>query len=190
VSGRGGAARVAVTRLSGRTRRLSVGARGALIVCVGVFVLSPDSLLIRLITVDEGTLLLLRGGFSVIGYLVLLQLLEGGAARWRTWVLSRPELAIGGLLTAANVCFVTSIVHANAARALVIVASAPAFTSVFSRFFAGEVIAARTWVASWVVLAGVAAIVTEPQGGELIGALAALGASVILAAMLVVRQSR
>jgi drug/metabolite transporter (DMT)-like permease len=191
MSERSGAARVAVTRLSGRTKRLPAGAKGALIVCVGVLVLSPDSLLIRLMTVDEGTLLLLRGGFSVIGYLVLLQVLEGGAARRRTWVLSRPELAIGGLLTAANVCFVTSIVHANAALALVIVASAPAFTSVFSRFFAGEVVAPRTWVASWVVLAGVAAIfVTEPQGGELIGALAAVGASVILAAMLVVRQSQ
>jgi drug/metabolite transporter (DMT)-like permease len=91
----------------------------------------------------------------------------------------------------ANVFFVTSILRANAALALVIVASAPAFTTVFSRVFTGENPAGRTWIASWVVLGGVAAIfATEPQGGELIGALAAVGASVVLAATLVVRRSR
>ena len=84
--------------------------------------------------------------------------------------------------------FVTSILRANAALALVIISSAPAFTSRVQPRLSREVVAARTWIASWVVLAGVAAIfATEPQGGELIGALAALGASVILAATLVVR---
>jgi drug/metabolite transporter (DMT)-like permease len=162
-----------------------------MLVGVGVLVLSPDSLLIRLITVDEGTLLLFRGAFSLLGYLILLQLLVGGVVRRRTWVMSRPEVAIGCLLVVANVLFVTSIRHANAALALVLIATAPAFTSVFSHVFAGQAVAARTWIASSVVLAGVAAIfATEPQGGELIGALAAVGASVVLAATLVVRGSR
>jgi drug/metabolite transporter (DMT)-like permease len=186
----GATARVAVSRLTARARRLPAATKGLLLVGVGVLVLSPDSLLIRLITVDEGTLLLFRGGFSLLGYLILLQLLAGGVARRGTWAMSRPELAIAGLLVVANVLFVTSIRHANAALALVLIATAPAFTSVFSRVFAGQAVAARTWIASSVVLAGVAAIfVTEPQGGELIGALAAVGASVILAATLVVRGS-
>lgn len=187
----GATARVAVSRLTARARALPVATKGVLLVGVGVLVLSPDSLLIRLITVDEGTLLLFRGAFSLLGYLILLQLLTGGVVRRGTWAMSRPELAISGLMVVANVLFVTSIRHANAALALVLIATAPAFTSVFSRVFAGQVVAARTWIASWVVLAGVAAIfVTEPQGGELIGALAAVGASVVLAATLVVRGSR
>jgi drug/metabolite transporter (DMT)-like permease len=173
------------------TRGLPASLKGTLLVVAGVLVLSPDSLLIRLMTVDEGTLLLLRGSFSLVGYLVLLQLLGGGIARRETWALSRPELTIALLATIANILFVTSILRANAALALVIVASAPAFTTVFSRVFIGETLPGRTWVASWVVLAGVAAIfATEPQGGDLIGALAALGTSATLAAMLVVRRSR
>jgi drug/metabolite transporter (DMT)-like permease len=187
----GATARVAVTRLTTRAQRLPAATKGVLLVGVGVLVLSPDSLLIRLITVDEGTLLLFRGAFSLLGYLILLQLLAGGVVRRRTWAMSPPELAIGCLLVVANVLFVTSIRHANAALALVLIATAPAFTSVFSRVFAGQAVAARTWIASTVVLAGVAAIfATEPQGGELIGALAAVGASVVLAATLVVRGSR
>jgi len=190
--------RVSVTRLDGRTSRLPAQAKGVLIVCTGVLVLSPDALLIRLMTVDEGTLLLLRGTFSLVGYLILLQILAGRSKHlagyiWRPdeWALSRPELAIGCLMSLANICFVTSIVHAKAALALVIIASAPAFTTVLSRVFGGGAVAARTWIASWLVFAGVAAIfVTEPQGGDLIGALAAVGASVILATTLVVRGAR
>jgi drug/metabolite transporter (DMT)-like permease len=191
MSREGGAARAAVARLGARAARLPGPTQGVVIVGVGVLVLSPDALLIRLMTVDEGTLLLLRGGFSLIGYLVLLQILAGGVARRATWTLSRVELVIAALMAVANVLFVTSILRANAALALVIVASAPAFTTVFSRVFAGENPAARTWIASWIVLGGVAAIfATEPQGGELLGALAAVGASVVLAATLVVRRSR
>jgi drug/metabolite transporter (DMT)-like permease len=189
-AGRGGTIPDALSRLGVWTSELSDGTKGVLLVGIGVLVLSPDSLLIRLMTVDEGTLLLLRGAFSFVGYVVLQQLLAGGVVRRDTWQLTRPELAVGCLFAAANVLFVTSILRANAALALVIISSAPAFTSVFSRVFAGEAVAARTWIASWVVLAGVAAIfATEPQGGELIGALAALGASVILAVTLVVRRA-
>jgi drug/metabolite transporter (DMT)-like permease len=189
--GRDATARGAVSRLGVRTSRLSDATKGVLLVATGVVVLSPDSLLIRLMTVDEGTLLLLRGAFSFVGYVVLQQLLAGGVVRRDTWRLTRPELAVGFLLGITNVFFVTSILRANAALALVIIASAPAFTAVLSRLFTREVVAARTWIASWVVLAGVAAIfATEPRGGELIGALAALGTSVILAVTLVVRRSQ
>jgi drug/metabolite transporter (DMT)-like permease len=187
---RDGRTRDAISRLGARTSELSDATKGVVLVGIGVLVLSPDSLLIRLMTVDEGTLLLLRGAFSFVGYVLLRQLLAGGVVRRDTWRLTRPELAVGCLFAAANVLFVTSILRANAALALVIISSAPAFTSVFSRVFAGEAVAPRTWIASWVVLAGVAAIfATEPQGGELIGALAALGASVILAVTLVVRRA-
>ena len=112
-----------------RARRLSDGTKGVLLVATGVVVLSPDSLLIRLMTVDEGTLLLLRGAFSLAGYVVLQQLLSSDAVHRDTWRLTRPELAVGFLLGITNVLFVTSILRANAALALVIIASAPAFTS-------------------------------------------------------------
>jgi drug/metabolite transporter (DMT)-like permease len=77
----------------------------------------------------------------------------------------------------------------NAALALVIITSAPAFTAVFSRVV-GEVISRRTWIAAWVVLGGVAAIfLTAPKGGgDLLGTLAAVGASITLALTLTIRR--
>jgi drug/metabolite transporter (DMT)-like permease len=162
--------------------------KGVALAGAGIFILSPDALLIRSMTVDEGTLLFFRGALAVVGYLALIRIHGGAVRARRTWALSRPELAVAGLMMVANVLFVTSIRHVNAALALVIISSAPAFTALLSSLV-GESIAQRTWIASLVVVAGIGAIfATQPEGGDLLGAAAAVGASMILAVTLVVRR--
>jgi drug/metabolite transporter (DMT)-like permease len=175
-------------RLGARWRGLPDVTKGFALAGIGIVVLSPDALLIRLMTVDEGTLLFFRGALSVFGYLLLIRIHGGAVGTRRTWVLTRPELAIAVLMLLANVFFVTSIRNTNAALALVIISSAPAFTAVLSSLV-GESISRRTWISSLVVLGGVGAIfATQPQGGELLGTLAAVGASITLAVSLVVRR--
>jgi drug/metabolite transporter (DMT)-like permease len=174
--------------LASRWDRLPDVGKGFALAGVGIFILSPDALLIRLITLDEATLLFFRGAIAVIGYLILIRIHGGGVTSRRTWTLTRPELTVGVLLLFANVLFVTSIRHINAALALVIISSAPAFTAVLSRAV-GESISRRTWIAALVVLGGIGAIfATEPQGGDLLGTLAAVGASITLAVTLVIRR--
>src|SRR5262245_18469603 len=165
--------------LAARWDRLPDVAKGFALAGVGIVILSPDALLIRLMTVDEATLLFFRGAVSVVGYLILIRIHTGAVAERQMWTLTRSEWTIALLMLIANVLFVTSIRHVNAALALVIISSAPAFTAVIGRFI-GEAIAPRTWVAAWVVLAGVAAIfITAPKGGgDLLGTLAAVGASI------------
>jgi len=177
-------------RAGAAASRLPDGTKGLLLVGTGVLLLSPDALVIRLLDLDAGTLLFFRGAFSVVGYLAILQLLSGGALRARTWALSRSELLVGCLFVIANVFFVLAIQNSNAALALVIFASAPAITTLIGRAVGFERVPRRTWIASTIVLAGVAAIfLTEPRGGSWLGAAAALGGSLALATTLVVRRA-
>jgi drug/metabolite transporter (DMT)-like permease len=162
-------------------------AKGTLIVGGGVLLLSPDSLFIRLMTMDEWTLLFFRGACAMVGFLALLQLGSHRPLHRATWAIGRSGLAVSFLTVLGNVLFVISIRHTNAALALVILASAPMFTAVISRVFTSEPVPRRTWIAAGIVLGGIGAIfLTKPQGGELGGALAALGASLSVATLLVV----
>jgi drug/metabolite transporter (DMT)-like permease len=165
--------------------------RGWLLVGTGVLVLSPDSLLVRVIDVDTATLLFLRGALSCVGYVLIAQLISGRALQRRTWALTPSEGLLAVLFMVANVLFVLSIRNTNAALALVILAAAPAFTTLIGAVAGSESTPIPTWVASWIVFAGVAAIfLADPEGGSTAGALAALGASLAIAASLVVRRSR
>jgi drug/metabolite transporter (DMT)-like permease len=168
-------------------RFLTARARGILLVGGGVLLLSPDSLFIRLMTMDQWTLLFFRGACALVGFLVLLRLGGHRAMQRATWAIGRSGLAVSCLIVVGNVLFVISIRHTNAALALVILASAPMFTAVISRVFTSEPVPRRTWIAAGIVLGGIGAIfLTKPQGGEVGGALAALGASLSVATLLVV----
>ncbi len=176
------------SRLAARWRTLPDVPKGFALVGVGILILSPDALLIRVISVSEGTLLFFRGAIAVFAYMALIRIHGGAPADLRSWAMSRPEIVLAGLMLTANVLFVTSIREVNTALALVIISSAPAFAAVLSTVF-GEAIAPRTWIASCVVLAGIAAIfAVQPQGGDVLGTAAAVGASITLAVTLVVRR--
>ncbi|MFI5025870.1 MAG: EamA family transporter [Solirubrobacterales bacterium] len=151
-------------------------ARGLLIVAVGVLLLSPDALFIRLLDMDNWTLLFFRGALTMVGFLVLLRAMSGPLLRRDLWALGKAGVAVACLLVVANVGFVTSIRATDATVVLVVVSSAPMFALIIGRLFTSEVAPRRTWIASATVLAGVAAIfMAEAQGEGVSGALAALG---------------
>jgi drug/metabolite transporter (DMT)-like permease len=159
--------------------------RGVALVSFGVLLLSPDSLIIELMGVDEATVIFFRGVATLAGFLVLMRLM-GRPLRPSTWSPDRYGIGVALATVVGNVCFVVSIRHINAALALVILAAAPMFTIVFSHLFRSEPVRPRTRVAAGVVFAGIAGIfLTGPEGGETIGVLAAVGASVSISILLV-----
>ena len=161
--------------------------RGAAIVSLGVLLLSPDALFVQLVDMTEWTICLFRGAGGLVGYLLLMRFVTRTPLRPTTW---RPDLRRIALALAAaggNVFFVVSLRHINAALALVIVAGAPMFTILLSRAFGHERVPARTQVAAGAVFTAIAAIfLTEPQGGDMVGVLAALGASIAASILLVI----
>jgi len=150
-------------------------AKGFSLAIVGVFVLSPDALLIRLVDVDGWTISMYRTGFMAITLFVG-SLFMGRARFFELWRgLDRKGLLAAVLYSVATVMFIGSITRTMAANTLVIVAAMPLMAAVFSRVFLGERQHRATWIAVSAVMVGVAVIFMGSLGtGHLLGDMMAL----------------
>lgn len=144
---------------------MSNHARGLFLTATGVVLLSPDALLLRLVTVDPWTVLFWRGlgMFAVLGLLTLWR--DGnGALR-----LFRVGLPLGLLIPVSfalcQTAFVQAIALTNAANVLVIISAAPLLAAFLSRLLLGERLAPRTAVAIAVGMLGVVVTVWGGLGG-------------------------
>ncbi len=166
-------------------------AKGLLITSLGVLLISPDTLLIRLAEMDVWTLAVWRGVFQAAGVSFLLLCFY----RRRT-----PEVfrAIGwtGVLLAAifavnTITFLVAIQNTKVANALVMLATAPLFAAILSRLFLKEGVRTRTWLAILTAMAGVGLIVWEGLGqGTFLGDALALLAALLLGAKFTIIRSR
>jgi drug/metabolite transporter (DMT)-like permease len=165
---------------------LSDRQQGIALVAAGSILLSPDSMLLRLMATDVWTILVFRGLCGCVGFLVIMRL-QGTPLRMpRSWP-TRASVAIVCLSAVANTCFVYSVRHTAVALALAIIATAPAFTAILGAVFVGDRVEPRTRLAIVVVLAGVGSIFAwRPQGGPLLPDLTALCGALALATMIVV----
>jgi drug/metabolite transporter (DMT)-like permease len=160
--------------------------RGVLLVAAGSLLLSPDSMLLRLMAASPWTILFFRGLCGCVGYLAIMRVERTTLRIPRSW--PRPAtVAIACLSGLANVCFVYSVRHTSVALALAIIATAPAFTAILGAVFVGDPVAPGTRFAIVVVLAGVGSIFAwRPQGGPLLPDLTALCGALAIATMIVV----
>jgi drug/metabolite transporter (DMT)-like permease len=175
-----------------RARDLSPHATGLLLTILGVLVLSPDSLLIRVIDADAWTIifwrallmsLALAGGIALTGP-------RNSAAQFRS--IGRSGLVVAALFAAQITLFVTAISRTSVANTVVIFATAPLWAAVLSRIFLNERPPARVWAAATISFGAVAFIFVGSIGtGRVEGDLAAAGASLALAAGLtIIRRHR
>jgi drug/metabolite transporter (DMT)-like permease len=180
--------------LTAVARAVPTRAAGVLIVGTGVLLLSPDSLFVRLLSVDFWTLIFWRGICTALGYFAVTRVLAGRQARQSAPPAARParrsvraRCAIYALTVIGNLCFVTSVTHTSAAETLVIFASAPVFGAVITSIFRLEPISRRTWLSTSVVLVGVATIVVRPGAPlALTGDVTAIAGAIALASLLVI----
>ncbi|MCB1882736.1 MAG: DMT family transporter [Geminicoccaceae bacterium] len=166
--------------------------KGLVLTALGVVILSPDALLIRLIDASPWTILFWRGlGFTLVQSLIVVARYGGGtiAALRRTGRLGFVLLLLMG---AGNSLFVLAITHTGVANALVIIAAAPLFAALMGRVLFKEPIRRRTLVAGVIAVGCVAlAVAGGLQTGGWSGNLAALGAALVLAGFFnVLRRAR
>lgn len=166
--------------------------KGLVITLGGVVVLSPDALLIRLLSADNWTIIFYRGALTALvltGYLVLRH-----RRKISSLVGSIDRLAVvAGLFYGfGNICFVQSINRTLVANTLVILAATPLIAAVFSRVFLQEHQQRETWGAIVIVIAGIGAIFAGSMGGgHLLGDLLAIGSATAMAGNLTaLRHSR
>lgn len=165
--------------------------KGLLITIAGILVISPDSLLIRLIGMDIWSTSAWRGGMQALGLgLVLLAVYRTRLpAVFRSIGLT--GLIIAALTAVTNTAFVAGIKFTSVANALIFLASVPFHAAIMSRLFLGEAVALRTWIAIAIGLGGIVIIVWDGIGtGNAFGDAMALLASLLLAGQLTLLRRR
>ena len=130
--------------------------RGLAITATGVLVITPDSLLVRLIETDVWSLLFYRGLFVAVALFAFFTIRFGREMPSFIRAVGRVGILAGCLSAVSNILFVLSLTLTTAANTLVIVSAAPLFAAVFSWLILKESIAPLTWLAVVVVFAGIA----------------------------------
>ena len=166
--------------------------RGVLTTLAAVTILSPDALLVRLISADPWTLIFWRGLLSGCTILLICMLQMRGSFLRQLRAIGRIGLLAGLIQAVATMFFVNSLRQTAAANTLVILAAVPLFSAVLSRIFLKETIRRRTWIAVSVGFVGIALLFAGSLGGgSLRGDLCAVIAASLWASYLVtVRQGR
>ena len=145
--------------------RLPTRVKGLLITGAGVLVLTPDSLLVRLVAADQWTLLFWREVLMALGLVALLVVFYGRETPARFRAVGRPGLWISLTFAGSSISFILALTHTSVANTLVIISTAPLFAAILARLVLKEDVARRTWVAILLALGGIAILVSGDLGG-------------------------
>src|SRR3546814_15149942 len=166
--------------------------RGLALTTAGVLVLTPDVLLLRLLSADPWTIVFWRGLLMAAALAAGIQAFGEGGLRGTARSIGAAGLLIAILWAGNAVLFVVAVTHTSIANTLIIIAAVPMIAAILSHLFLREPVSARTWAAIAATFLGIAIVVWDELGhGTLAGDLAALAAAGFAAAILVVlRMSR
>ena len=164
--------------------------RGTLLMVSAMVILSPDALLISLVSVDPWTLVFWRGLLTACTLSVTLVCSHGKGVLREVFRMGPAGILAGIFFGVSTVSFVMSIRMTTAANTLVIVAATPLFAAIFTKLFLSEKVPMRTWIA---VIAGFSGIVVIFSGsfsaGSVLGDFLALVTAMIMAANFVIIRS-
>ena len=164
-------------------QNLSAQQKGSLLAFVGVMFITPDSLFIRLASIETWSLLFYRGAIPFIT--VLLSLLIIYKSNFFKIFLSTgyPGVAYSITFALTNITFIISIQNTNVANTLVMVALAPMLSAILGLIFLKENPEQKTWVA--IIITTLAAIYIFYDSiqignflGDIFGLITALGLAV------------
>ena len=157
---------------------------GGWLALLGVLIISPDVMLIRLIKADDITATFWRLAFLTTALLLIA--LWRGARRGDSVVASvlpgKYELLTGMFYGGTCALFILSVRNTDAANTLVIISATPLLAGLMGVFVFKRAQPIRTWVASVVVVVALVGIVGAGFGGEnALGDLLALCAAFCMA---------
>ena len=142
---------------------------------LGVFILTPDGVLIRLADADSWSIIFWRGFFFAMGVLIILLMASGSKAVDEVKQIGKDGIFIGILTGLGSVTFVFSIQHTTIASTLVIVSIMPMMIAVISWLILREKSGIFTWISMVIVVIGIYIVMSgETKGSNLYGNLMAL----------------
>jgi len=166
-------------------RRLPDHLKGLLLTGIGVLVLSPDSLLVRLIAIDQWSMVFWRGVLTAAALTGYLAICHGRRTAAKFRAMGTAGLAVVVVLATGSSFFVIALNHTSVANTLVIVSTAPLFASAFSWLYLVEPVPARTVGAIVAAIGGIAILASDSAGaGFFAGDVAALVTAICMAGSL------
>lgn len=167
--------------------------KGLLITFLGVLVISPDVLLIRLIDAGTFTVLFWRSTLSGCAILGGYLICTSRRALGEFSKIGVPGAIITVVFSLGTFCFLYSVTHTSAANTLLISATAPVFAALMSIVFLSERIPLRTLRTIAGALAGMSVIgysSMSGRGGNIVGDLAAVLGAMSMAATFTIARAR
>ena len=160
--------------------------KGLLMTIFAVVILSPDSVLIRLVEdaspeVDSWTVLFWRGLLYAVGVslLVLIKYRTKTVAEFKN--IGKGGLLIGFFSGISTGTFVFAIVYTSIANALVIISTGPIMIAIVAWFLLKEKSSLITWASMIIVFIGIYIVMSGSFGGKsLVGDLFALVTAVMM----------
>ena len=154
---------------------MSAHLKGMLMAFLGVFLLTPAGVLIRLADADSWSIIFWRGFFFAIGVLIILLMTSGSKTVDEVKQIGKDGIFIGILTGLGSVTFVFSIQHTTIASTLVIVSIMPMMIAVISWLILREKSGIFTWISMVIVVIGIYIVMSgETKGSNLYGNLLAL----------------
>jgi len=141
--------------------------KGILITTLGILLVTPDTIFVRVITADALVISFWRGLLSGLVVLILVSLIQGRAgfrAAFQTGWLGVVYIVLIGSTTFA---VVQAVAHTSVANVVFIFAAMPIFALIFSRLFLGEPIRRRMVLTMMAVIVGLGIIAYGSQSSKI-----------------------
>ena len=164
--------------------------KGILLAFIGVMLLTPDSLLIRLITVDTWSLLFYRS--LIPGLFLLLCLIIYTRKNFFKFFFNAGKYGLlnSVFITASNIFFILALQNTNVANALVMVSLVPLIAAIISFIFLKEKLDIITNTAIFLCLIAVIFIFYDSIGsGRILGDIFGILTAIAVAGSLVIIRS-
>ena len=164
--------------------------KGILLAFIGVMLLTPDSLLIRLITVDTWSLLFYRS--LIPGLFLLLCLIIYARENFFKFFFNAGKYGLlnSVFITASNIFFILALQNTNVANALVMVSLVPLIAAIISFIFLKEKLDIITNTAIFLCLIAVIFIFYDSIGsGRILGDIFGILTAIAVAGSLVIIRS-
>ena len=124
--------------------------KGSLLAFVAVFLITPDSLFIRLSNIDTWGLLFYRGAIPFVTVLVGMLLIYRMVFFKLLFSMGYPVVIYIITFSLTNITFIISIQNTNVANTLVMIAMAPMISAVLGALFLKENPDNKTWITIFV----------------------------------------
>ncbi len=154
--------------------------KGLILSFIGVLILSPDSLLIRLVDLDDFSLIFYRSALPIVTILIFLIYTYQESFLKSFYLIGIPGIVYAILYAITHICFVYSIQNTAVANTLVLIASAPIFAALFSVFILKEIPSIFTWIVILIsmfamIIIGVGSFTSTGLYGDIMALIVAIG---------------